>query len=222
MTQVHPTHKHTADESLFVWVGGLWGKKSSASGCNHPPAVKGASNSDAYFDSDWWPLLHLYLPCFQTDVQLSYRKRQNTHVWLWSKRGNKTEKKKLFSLTNLRTLLYFLPHYTWKYSTKIKKWKKEKNTISPLYFIYLFRHHAGQYFCETCSPALLMPHMLANVCRGLKIAQPGVSRQSGRQVQGGHSATLEWGGSLACTGTTNIDTVYLGVLVYFHDVDDEI
>lgn len=47
---------------------------------------------------------------------------------------------------------------------------------------------------------LLMPHMFNNIHQGLKIAGPGVSRHSGRQLT--HTIT----GKEACTGTANIDT----------------
>lgn len=45
-----------------------------------------------------------------------------------------------------------------------------------------------------------MPHMLATIHQGLKIAGPGVSRHSERQLT--HTIT----GRQACSGTANIDT----------------
>lgn len=58
------------------------GHKSSASGCSDCPAVKDASNPDTYFDSGWWPLLHLYLSCYQTDIHLQGRDNWHARVWL--------------------------------------------------------------------------------------------------------------------------------------------
>lgn len=66
-----------------------------------------------------------------------------------------------------------------------------------------------------------MPHMLNNIRHGLKIARPGVVQavwQAGIGRQLTHTITSR----AVCTGTANIDTVLVGVLVCFQDVDGEI